>query len=141
MPPPETTWIPVRILAGLFAVAPTGLFVWHTASAVQHRSFHPGHALTVMAPCAAFATLCWWFVVLGGRPAARRLWAWAAAGSLTFGCLGLVGGAGYALVQGSNIWPLAGIFFTGPIGFTIGFPVGVLAGLDDRLRRRRRDRS
>ena len=49
---------------------------------------------------------------------------WIAKSAVIFGVLSFFAGAGYATIQGSNLAPIFGLFFTAPLGALVGALVG-----------------
>ncbi len=68
------------------------------------------------------AIFCWWFALRGHVLESRRRMKFAIKGGLILGGIGFVGGI--VMTLGSNLGPLVGIFFTGPIGLFLGFVGG-----------------
>jgi len=78
-----------------------------------------------------FATICLlslWFAFRGHIPRHRVLIVSSAKSGIILGLLAWCGGIGWALYRwpGSNMAPIIGYIFTGPLGFTVGAVLGIL---------------
>ena len=85
---------------------------------------------------ATAASLAGWFAISGSRPTHRKLWKCSVFGALIGLATGFFIGVVVPFFLKSNLWPLAGIFFTMPVGIPLGTVGGLGFGLARRGRRR-----
>jgi hypothetical protein len=124
-----------RILTGIVALAITifALLVFRTQLQLGYDPigaiFGTGAAMV--------AILCWWFALRGHIVESRDRMQFTVRGGLILGGIGFVAGfIGPIILQpGANQGPLLGIFFTGPLGFTLGAAIGWIYGRIYSLRK------
>lgn len=115
-----------RVVAGLMALAPTGIAL-SLLGAQAFKGFDPiGAALG--AAGLTMALFCWWFALRGHLAESRARIRAAVMGGFVIG--GIAFAAGFigpiVFAPDANQGPLLGIFITGPIGFAAGSAAGAV---------------
>jgi hypothetical protein len=117
----------LRILAALIALPFTAYAALALLAFLRAR---PGaiFSLIVGAPSLMAALLLWWFVLRGHIAQARTRMAHIFVGAALVGGISFIAGfvGPIVFMPQSNQGPLLGIFFTGPIGFTVGGILGAV---------------
>ena len=123
-----------RVVAGLMALAPTGIALT-LLGGQAFRGFDPIGAALVAAGL-TMALFCWWFALRGHMAESRVRMLYAVLGGVLLGgiafALGFIGPI--IVTPDASQGPLLGIIITGPFGFAAGSALGALYA---RRRRRR----
>jgi uncharacterized membrane protein (GlpM family) len=115
-----------RVVAGLLALAPTGIAL----SLLAAQAFRGFDAIGAALGAAGLtmALFCWWFALRGHLAESRKRMRHALLGGVLVG--GIAFAAGFigpiVFAPDANQGPLLGIFITGPFGFAAGSALGAL---------------
>jgi hypothetical protein len=124
----DNSSITARVLAGAVGSA----FAFQTILILVEQIRGGFNAIgIVLASALALVTLiCWWGAVNGISVKTRSRLHYGLKGGLIMGSLAFAGGfvGPMILMPESNQGPLVGIFFTGPVGFVIGYLSGIVYG-------------